>query len=124
MPAKYSFSSHAFYLAGILLRITPEQLSVASLDSMTEQQWWDLMQDAWLCAKYVIYDKRCFEFLPILVEGTKKYIQIASKYGLENLIRDVNSVLDALERRDSEQGVGDGVAVAVKELRSVASDIF
>ncbi|KAG2746583.1 hypothetical protein P692DRAFT_20739116, partial [Suillus brevipes Sb2] len=124
MIANCSFSSHAFYLAGILLRITPEQLSVTSLDSMTGQQWWDLMQSAWLYANDIIDDEQCFEFLPILVEGTKRFIQITSKYSLEDLIRDVNSVLDALERRDSEQGEGDGVAVAVKELRSAASDML
>ncbi|KAG1762004.1 hypothetical protein EDD22DRAFT_847394 [Suillus occidentalis] len=32
---------HAFYKASILLRIAPEQTSDTSLDSVTEQRWWD-----------------------------------------------------------------------------------
>ncbi|KAG1767627.1 hypothetical protein EDD22DRAFT_874615 [Suillus occidentalis] len=123
MIATYSLAHHAFYLAGILLRITPEQSSVTSLDSITGQQWWDLMRGAWLYAYCTIDKKQCFEFLPILVEGTKRYIQNAPEYDLEQLVRDANYVLDTLERRDSEQGEGDGITVAVKELRSVARDM-
>ncbi|KAG2132715.1 uncharacterized protein EDB93DRAFT_899282 [Suillus bovinus] len=37
---------HAFYLAGILLRIAPELSSVPSLKSITGQQWWDMMRSA------------------------------------------------------------------------------
>jgi hypothetical protein len=124
MITTYKFTSHAFYLAGILLRITPEQLSVTSLDSITGQQWWDLMRGAWLHANYNIDDKQCFEFLPILVEGTKRYIQNAPEYGLGDLIIYVDNVLHILEGRDSKQGERDDVAVAVKELRSVASDML
>ncbi|KAG1762560.1 hypothetical protein EDD22DRAFT_953058 [Suillus occidentalis] len=34
---------HAFYKASILLRIAPEQTSDTSLDSVTEQRWWDVL---------------------------------------------------------------------------------
>ncbi|KAG2139285.1 hypothetical protein DEU56DRAFT_800536 [Suillus clintonianus] len=128
MVAKYhQILPHAFYLAGILLRIAPEQLSATSLDSITEQQWWDMMKSAWAGVPYEI-DLHCFEFLPVLVEATKKYMQIASKFDLELLIRHVGSVLERLERQYSEQGEhgehGEGAAVAMKELKTVASDML
>ncbi|KAG2068846.1 hypothetical protein BDR04DRAFT_1102593 [Suillus decipiens] len=114
---------HAFYLTGILLRIAPEQLSATSLDSITEQQWWDLISRAWLSPSDILIDDvHCLEFLPVLVEGTKRHMQIAPEYGLEGLIRNVDDILKALERRDSEQGVGEGVVIALKELRTIASD--
>ncbi|KAG2341017.1 hypothetical protein BDR05DRAFT_488122 [Suillus weaverae] len=115
---------HAFYLVGILLRVAPDQLSVAPLDAITEQQWWDMMSRAWTWARYIIGDIHCFEFLPVLVEGTKRHIQITSEIDLGQLISNVDDVLDALERRDSEQGEGDGVVVTVRELRTVASDML
>ncbi|KAG2138629.1 uncharacterized protein EDB93DRAFT_719825 [Suillus bovinus] len=123
---------HAFYLAGILLQIAPEQWSTTSLDSITKQQWWDTLSGAWPFAKYTIYPNYPhFEFLPVLVEATKKYMHIASGYCLERLIGDVDAVLEVPERRNSEQGEGEGVIiavtesiVAVKELRTVASEML
>ncbi|KAG2749238.1 hypothetical protein P692DRAFT_20732096, partial [Suillus brevipes Sb2] len=114
-----SYPPHNFYLTGIFLRIAPEQLSVTSLDSITEQQWWSIVKSAWIWAPRTIEDIHCFEFLPALVEGTKRYMQIAVEHELEGLIRNVDRVL---ARRDSDQG--EGVAVAVKELRIVASDML
>ncbi|KAG1720250.1 hypothetical protein EDB19DRAFT_1778119 [Suillus lakei] len=116
--------SHAFYLAGILLRIAPDHTSVTSLDSITERQWWDVTSNAWFIAYHIIDDIHYFDILPVLVEGTKKYMQIASERDLEELIRNVDRVLQALEGRDSEQGEGEGVTIAVKELRTVASDML
>ncbi|KAG1815201.1 uncharacterized protein BJ212DRAFT_1588140 [Suillus subaureus] len=119
-----SYSRHAFYLSGILFRIAPEQLSVPSLDAITEQQWWDMISSAWFCAQFVIGDIYCFESLPVLVEGTKRYMGVASEDGLERLVRCVDVVLDILEGRDSEQGEGESVTVTVKEFRAVASDML
>jgi hypothetical protein len=117
------FMPHAFYLAGILLRITPEQSSVTSLDSIAEQQWWDVICTAWPHASSIIEDDgHCFEFLPVLVKGTRNYMHIASKPSLKWLIRDVDGVLNTLGRRYSEHG--EGVAAAVKGLRGVANDMF
>jgi hypothetical protein len=67
-----------------------------------------------------------FEVLPVLVEGTKRHMQIDSDYDLKRLIRDVDLTLDVLERRDSKQGEGERerVTVAMKELRAVASDML
>ncbi|KAG0698837.1 hypothetical protein DFH29DRAFT_1016976 [Suillus ampliporus] len=113
---------HPFYLAGIFLRIAPEQSSVPSLESITEQQWWEVMLNAWCYASNIIEgDIHCVEFLPILVEGTKKYMEIASKSDLERLIEGVNKVLNRLEKRGSDHGEGAAVT-AVKELRTVAGD--
>jgi hypothetical protein len=114
-----AYSSHAFYLSGILLRTAPEQLSVASLDGITEQQWRDMMRMAWYYAEIRIDDIHCFEFLLVLVEGTKRHIQNASKDGLELLVKDVDDVLRALERRHSEQGEGESVVDAVKEFSNM-----
>ncbi|KAG1820660.1 hypothetical protein EV424DRAFT_1402566, partial [Suillus variegatus] len=86
------YSQHAFYIAGILLQITPAQMSVPSLDSITEQQWWDVMRCAWYYLPYTIRRTHDFELL-VLVERTKKYMQIASKSHLSDLIRDVDDVL-------------------------------
>jgi hypothetical protein len=123
--AQCYLSRHAFCLVGILLRIAPERLSVSPLDSITEQQWWDMIRRAWSHAFQINDDIHCFEFLPVLVEGTKRYMQIAPEYDLKELVTDVDYVLRALEeRRDSEQGEGECVTVAVKELRTVASDML
>ncbi|KAG0696338.1 hypothetical protein DFH29DRAFT_951627, partial [Suillus ampliporus] len=111
---------HSFYLAGIFLQIAPEQSSITSLESITEQQWWGVMLDAWGYASYIIKgDIHCLEFLPVLVEGTKKYMEIASKSDLEQLIKGVDFVLNILEEPGAEHG--EGVAAAV-ELRTVAGD--
>ncbi|KAG2135337.1 hypothetical protein DEU56DRAFT_901848 [Suillus clintonianus] len=116
---------HGFHLAGILLRIAPEQWSPTSLESITEKQWWYMMSSAWRYACPVIDDIHCFELLPVLVEGTKKYMRVALTFELQQLIRDVDYTLETLESRDTEQGErGEGVAVAVKELRTVASDML
>ncbi|KAG1751013.1 hypothetical protein EDD22DRAFT_251856 [Suillus occidentalis] len=120
MIEKYkSYTSHTFYLTRIFLQIAPEQLSVTSLDSITEQQWWSMTWMAWSYAFYMYNDTHYVEFLPVLVEATKRYMQIAVEHELEELIRFVDCVLG---RRDSEQG--EDVAVAVKELRTVASDML
>lgn len=115
--------SHAFYLTGILLRIASEQLSVTSFSAITGQQWWDLISVAWIHVSALIDDIHCLEFLPVLVEATKKDMQIASEYDLEWLVGHVDSVLEELERRDSEQREAEGVVVAVKELRTIANDM-
>ncbi|KAG1902293.1 uncharacterized protein F5891DRAFT_1023297, partial [Suillus fuscotomentosus] len=80
-----SYYGHPFFVAGILLQITPEQTSVTSLDSVTEQQWWDVTRSAW---GYSVHtdDTRYLKLLLVLVDGTKKYMQIASKSDLEQLI--------------------------------------
>jgi len=121
-----SYVPHAFYLVGILLRIAPEQLSVIPLDAIAEQQWWGMMRTAWSYAdsQAVIDDIHCFEFLPILVEGTKRHIQNASEDCLERLVRYVDNVIKALEKRDSELGEGEGVVAAVKEFGTVVSDML
>jgi hypothetical protein len=130
---------HAFYIAGIFLRITPEHQSVTLLDSVTEQQWWDMMRSAWIRLPYdiLILDTRDFELLPVLVDGTKKYMQIASKSDLEELIERVDRFLEKLEGemqlKRQLQEIGpemqsleqeEGIAIAVKELRSAASDML
>ncbi|KAG2092501.1 uncharacterized protein F5147DRAFT_433605 [Suillus discolor] len=133
MVAKYHVGKHAFYLAGILLRIASEHPLVTSLNSITEWRWWNLMRSAWSHASSTTNDIHCFEFLPVLVEGTKRYMRIAAQesysyvggqFDLENLIRHADSVLNAPEVRDSQQGEGESVAVAVKELRTAASDML
>ncbi|KAG2116799.1 hypothetical protein DEU56DRAFT_839853 [Suillus clintonianus] len=125
MIAACRFMPHVIYLAGILLQIAPEQWSATSLDSITEREWWELMSSAWRYAYRVIGDIHCFEFLPVLVEGTKKYMRVASAFDLGQLIRDVDGTLETLERLYSEQGEQrEGVAVAVKEFRTVASDML
>jgi hypothetical protein len=132
---------HAFYIAGIFLRITPEHQSVTLLDSVTEQQWWDVMRSAWIRLPYDILGTRSFELLPVLVDSTKKYMQIASKSDLEELIERVDRFLERLEgdmqrnRRWQEMGLEmdpemqsleqmEGVAIAVKELRTAASNML
>ncbi|KAG2132062.1 hypothetical protein DEU56DRAFT_902375 [Suillus clintonianus] len=121
---------HPFYIAGILLRIASEKTAVTPLDSFTEQQWWDVMRSAWSLHYSLILDDRYFEFLPILVEGTKRYMQIASKSDLPQFIGKVDDVLNILERRQmrrirglAQAPQGEGVAIAaVKDLRTVARD--
>ncbi|KAG1839617.1 hypothetical protein DFJ58DRAFT_811747 [Suillus subalutaceus] len=128
-------TQHAFYIAGIFLRITPEKKSVASLDSVTEQQWWDVMRGAWNDPPYDIHNTRDFEFILTLVDGTKKYMQTPSKSDLEKLIRSVDEILERLERRmqwkrqrqemgPETQGLeqGEGIIIAVKELKTAASN--
>jgi hypothetical protein len=120
MIAKCLYGVHVFYLVGIFLRLTSEEVSVPSLSSITERQWWDMMRKAWYHAYRTIDDTRCVEFLPVLVEGTKKYIHITSKPKLEQLIKDV----DDLIRRVGRQGLlehRESVA-AMKELSGVAND--
>jgi hypothetical protein len=136
-----SYTEHAFYIAGIFLRITPEHQSVTLLDSVTEQQWWDMMRSAWIRLPYDILGKRDLELLPVLVDSTKKYMQIASKSDLEELIERVDRFLERLEgdmqrnRRWQEMGLEmdpemqsleqmEGVAIAVKELRTAASNML
>ncbi|KAG2740880.1 hypothetical protein P692DRAFT_20752887, partial [Suillus brevipes Sb2] len=111
--------AHAFYLVGIFLRMTSEEVSVTSLGSITEQQWWVLMRKAWYHAYRTIDDTRV-EFLPVLAEGTKKYIHIASKPELEQLIDDVDDLIRRVERQGLLEH-RERVA-AMKELSGVAND--
>ncbi|KAG1841896.1 hypothetical protein C8R48DRAFT_54037 [Suillus tomentosus] len=129
------YYEHPFFVAGILLQTTPEQTSVTSLDSVTEQQWWDVMRSAWGYHRS-IDNTRYLKLLLVLVDGTKKYMQIASKSDLEELIKNVRQFVEKLERdirrkrrlheigqeiQDSEQG--EGVIAAAKELRTAASNM-
>ncbi|KAG1745039.1 uncharacterized protein EDB91DRAFT_1122229, partial [Suillus paluster] len=109
------YQSHTFYLAGIFLRIASEQASVTPLASITEQQWWEVIRWAWDSAYGTTGDMHCFEFLPILVEGTKKHIEIAAKSDLEQLLE----ALDDLLRRSKQR---EGVLVVVRGLRAVARE--
>ncbi|KAG1782185.1 hypothetical protein EV702DRAFT_1070371 [Suillus placidus] len=117
----FIYEMYAFYLAGIFLRTTPKQVSVPSLSSITEQQWWDMMRKAWCVDDdRVISNAHCVEFLPVLVEGTKKYMSVALKPDLELLIRDVDDIIKRLKRRGSlEQRE---VTVAVEKLRGVVNE--
>jgi hypothetical protein len=66
----------------------------------------------------VIGSAHIVEFLPVLVEGTEKYMCIASKSDLENLISHVDGVIRLLEEQGRpEQREGIAVA-AMKVLRS------
>ncbi|KAG2753795.1 hypothetical protein P692DRAFT_20828795, partial [Suillus brevipes Sb2] len=58
------------------------------------------MRRAWYSAFLTIDNTRCVEFLPVLVEGTKKYIHIAPEAELEQLIRDLDDLITRVERRD------------------------
>ncbi|KAG2046851.1 hypothetical protein BDR06DRAFT_148752 [Suillus hirtellus] len=125
LPEYYDsgYSAQIFYIAGILLQIAPEQTSATSLSFVTEQQWWDLMSSAWNWIPDDFYNTR----LLALVDGTKKYMQIASKSDLEPFIWNVNRFLERLEEMGLEmQGLeqGEGIAVAVKELRTAASNML
>ncbi|KAG2091648.1 uncharacterized protein F5147DRAFT_723278 [Suillus discolor] len=121
------YSQHAFYIAGILLQIAPEQSSDTSLDSVTEQQWWDVMRCAWYYLPYTIRRAHDPEIL-VFVERTKKYMQIASKSDIENLIGKVDDVLDSMEpemglnMQDLEEG--GAVTIAVKKLRDTARNML
>jgi hypothetical protein len=112
---------HAFHLTGILLRIAPEQSSVTLFDAITGQQWWDMMRSAWCYAPFVIDDIHCFEFLLVLVEGTKMHARIASEDGLEELVRYVDDVLEAMKVRGLDQG--NDVLIAVEGLRTMACNV-
>ncbi|KAG1815871.1 hypothetical protein EV424DRAFT_1540898 [Suillus variegatus] len=128
---------HVFYIAGILLQITSQQTSITSLDSVMEQQWWDVMRSAWKYPLYNGFDMRSFKPLLVLVDGTKQYRQIASKSDLEQLITNVDYMVEELEghmqekRRLQEMGQemqdleqGDGIIITVKELRTAASNML
>jgi hypothetical protein len=115
------YRTHAFYLVGIFLRMTSEEVSVPSLSSITEQQWWDMMRNAWFYAYRTIDHTRCVEFLPVLVEGTKKSMYIVSKPELAQLISDVDDLIRRVERQGSLEH-RERVVVAMKELSVVAND--
>ncbi|KAG1801283.1 uncharacterized protein BJ212DRAFT_1487668 [Suillus subaureus] len=109
----------------VLTKLSPTILTtlfVTPFDTITEQQWWDMMIMAWCHAEFVIDDIHCFEFLPILVEGMKRYMWFALEDDLKQLVSVVGGILRALERHDSEQG--EGVVVTVKEFRTVASNML
>ncbi|KAG1895493.1 uncharacterized protein F5891DRAFT_669315 [Suillus fuscotomentosus] len=125
-------TQHAFYIACILLQIIPEQTSITTLDSVAKQQWRDVMRSAWDDPPYTINNACCFKPLLVLVDGTKKYMQIASKSDLDQLIRNVDEFVETLERnmqeemgleiQDSEQV--EGIIIAAKELRTAASKML
>jgi hypothetical protein len=148
-----SYTEHAFYIASIFLRITPEQKSITSLDSVTKEQWWDMTRSAWNNVPYDIHNTRDSESLLVLVDSTKKYMQIASKSDLEKLIGSVDEFLGSLEREMQrkrqlqemrlrmgpemrlEMGLEmqpemqsveqiEGIAIAMKELRTAASNML
>jgi hypothetical protein len=114
----HDLQPHAFFLAGIFLQTTSTEVSVTSLRSITEQQWWNMMRLAWYSAFLTIDNTHNVEFLPVLVEGTKKYIYIASKPELEGLIRRVDELIERMEGR----GLLEGVTAAVKKLRGIVND--
>jgi hypothetical protein len=114
---------HAFYLGGIFLRMTSEQVSATSLSSITDQQWWDILRKAWWSAFLIMNNTHCIEFLPVLVGRTKKYLCIASKDDLEQLIRRIDRLIVGVEARELPEQI-DGVGVAVKELRGIANDML
>ncbi|KAG2753854.1 hypothetical protein P692DRAFT_20722047 [Suillus brevipes Sb2] len=119
-----SYGVHTFYLVGIFLRMTSEEVSNTSLSSVTERQWWGMMRRAWYVAGiFTIDDTHCVEFLPLLVEGTKKYIHIASKPELTQLIRDVDDVIRRVERPGSLEH-RERATVGMKELSGVANDML
>ncbi|KAG2133333.1 hypothetical protein DEU56DRAFT_419981 [Suillus clintonianus] len=91
-------------VVGILLRITPEQLSVTSRWSVAKEQWWDMIRRGWMNFYSVrwVQDADADELLPVLVKVTKKYIQISSKPDLVRLIKDVDRVLRGVEQRGLE----------------------
>ncbi|KAG1785288.1 uncharacterized protein HD556DRAFT_1314403 [Suillus plorans] len=79
---------------------------------------WKITRSASTQACHMIDHIHCFEPLPILAEGGKKYMQIASKYGLEWLIRN--------SRKNGEPRLGAGTrdgADAIKEVRTAASEL-
>ncbi|KAG1893217.1 uncharacterized protein F5891DRAFT_51410 [Suillus fuscotomentosus] len=130
-------TQHAFYIAGILLQITSEQTSVTTLDPITEQQWWDVMKSAWSNPPYGINNACYFKILLVLVDATKKYMQIASKSDLGQLIPNLDETVERLEwdmqeerrlqemgqeMQDSEQR--EGIITAAKELRTAASNML
>ncbi|KAG2082070.1 uncharacterized protein F5147DRAFT_660589 [Suillus discolor] len=111
--------------------------SVTSLDSVTEQQWWDMMRSVWIYPRYDIDNARTFKLLLVFVNCTKKYMQIASKSDLEQLIENVDEFVERLEQdirwkrrlheigqetQDLEQG--EGVIFTAKELRTTASNMM
>jgi hypothetical protein len=103
--------------------MTSDQVSATPLSSITEQQWWDMMRKAWYSAFLTIDNTHSVEFLPVLVEGTKKYMCIASKSELERLISDVDDLIEILEGRGLlEQR--EGLAAAMKELRGIVKDML
>lgn len=78
LPSFIDLQPHDFYLAGIFLRTTPEELSDTSLSSITEQLWWDIMRNAWNSAFLTIDNANCVECLPVLVKRTDKYMLTSS----------------------------------------------
>jgi hypothetical protein len=112
-----------FYLVGIFVSMTSDETSATLLSSITEQQWWDMMRIAWYHAFLTLDNTHCVDFLPVLVEGTKKYMCIAPKFELKQLISNVDELIKMLEGRGLlEQR--DGAAVALKELRGIANDML
>ncbi|KAG2053819.1 hypothetical protein BDR06DRAFT_956224 [Suillus hirtellus] len=102
-----------------------------------EQQWWDVMRSTWKYSLYNIFDTHSFKPLLVLMDGTKQYMQIASRSDLEQLITKVDYMVEELEghiqekRRLQEMGQemqdleqGEGIIITVKELRSAASNML
>ncbi|KAG2737595.1 hypothetical protein P692DRAFT_20883401 [Suillus brevipes Sb2] len=114
---------HAFYLVGIFLRMTSEEVLVTSLSTITKRQWWDMMGKAWNPAVLTADNTHCVEFLPVLVEGTKKYMHIASMPELIQLISDVDDLIRSVERQGLLEH-RERATVAMKELSGVANDML
>ncbi|KAG2054241.1 hypothetical protein BDR06DRAFT_1007916 [Suillus hirtellus] len=93
---------HAFYIAGILLQITSKQTPVTLLDSVMEQQRWDV----WNKPPYDIDSDACYFDPLVLVDDTKKYMQIALKSDLKLLIKSVDEFLKSLELKMQLQKMG------------------
>jgi len=103
--------------------MTSEEASVTSLSSITERQWWDMMGRACFVAESAIDNTHCVEFLPELVEGTKKYMHIASRFQLERLIDNVDRLIERVERQGLLEH-RERATIAMKELSVAANDML
>ncbi|KAG2073811.1 hypothetical protein BDR04DRAFT_1094387, partial [Suillus decipiens] len=70
-------------------------------------------------ASSTIDDTHCVEFLPDLVEGTKKYMHVASQDDIRKLIKDVDDLIGGLEGLEQSEGAVN----AMKELKGMAKDM-
>jgi len=75
-------------------------MPIISFVSITDQWRWRSVS---INVCHISDDIHCFELLLALAEGEKKYMQIALKFGFEQLVRDFDCVHERLERQDSEQ---------------------
>ncbi|KAG2133327.1 hypothetical protein DEU56DRAFT_811085, partial [Suillus clintonianus] len=91
-----------YNIVGVLLRTTPEQVPMLLLESITEEQWWGMIRRAWTEIYRYGEVKDAEELLPVLVEGTKKYMHIAYTPDLQRLSEDVDRVSSIAEERALE----------------------